>query len=183
MVTLRETSVLPQGNGEPQDVSGELTYASWWTRVLAALVDRLIPLVVVIVGALVEHLTRVNDCTPQDPAYSIGPYCATGNSVVGLTLWVLALVASVAFSVWNLGYRQGTTGASIGKQVLKIRLIGENTEMPIGFGRAVLRQLCHVADWLFCYVGYLFPLWDPKRQTLADKIMKTVCVRQVSETR
>jgi len=25
-------------------------------------------------------------------------------------------------------------------------------------------------------VGYLFPLWDAKRQTFADKIMTTVCL-------
>ena len=29
---------------------------------------------------------------------------------------------------------------------------------------------------LICYIGYLFPLWDAKRQTLADKIMTTVCL-------
>ncbi|MDQ1423726.1 MAG: hypothetical protein QOD72_1224, partial [Acidimicrobiaceae bacterium] len=32
----------------------------------------------------------------------------------------------------------------------------------------------HVADSIICGIGYLFPLWDVKRQTLADKIMKTV---------
>ena len=29
---------------------------------------------------------------------------------------------------------------------------------------------------IVCYIGYFFPLWDAKRQTLADKIMTTVCV-------
>jgi hypothetical protein len=29
-------------------------------------------------------------------------------------------------------------------------------------------------DSIICFVGYLFPLWDPKRQTIADKIMTTV---------
>lgn len=27
-----------------------------------------------------------------------------------------------------------------------------------------------------CYLRYLFPLWDAKRQTFADKIMSAVCV-------
>jgi hypothetical protein len=31
-------------------------------------------------------------------------------------------------------------------------------------------------DSIICYVGYLFPLWDQQRQTLADKIMSTVVV-------
>jgi hypothetical protein len=31
-------------------------------------------------------------------------------------------------------------------------------------------------DQLICYVGYLWPLWDGKRQTLADKMLGTVCI-------
>jgi hypothetical protein len=26
---------------------------------------------------------------------------------------------------------------------------------------------------LICYIGWLFPLWDAKRQTIGDKIMTT----------
>jgi len=33
----------------------------------------------------------------------------------------------------------------------------------------------HIIDGLICNIGYLFPLWDAKRQTIADKIMSTVC--------
>ena len=32
------------------------------------------------------------------------------------------------------------------------------------------------SDSIICYIGWLFPLWDSKRQTLADKIMKTVVI-------
>ena len=34
----------------------------------------------------------------------------------------------------------------------------------------------HLVDAVIFYIGYLFPLWDAKRQTLADKIMATVCL-------
>ncbi len=39
-------------------------------------------------------------------------------------------------------------------------------------------MLAHFLDSLACYVGWLWPLWDPKRQTFADKIMSTVVVEQ-----
>ena len=39
-----------------------------------------------------------------------------------------------------------------------------------------MRQIAHYVDQLICYIGYLFPLWDDKRQTIADKLMTTVCV-------
>ena len=47
---------------------------------------------------------------------------------------------------------------------------------PLGFGSSVLRQIAHLVDAVICGVGYLFPLWTAKRQTLADKIMSTVCL-------
>jgi uncharacterized RDD family membrane protein YckC len=171
------------GRVELEDVASELKYASWWTRVSAALVDRLIPLAIIALGGVAEFGTRVNDCIPLNPEYSIGPYCDTGNSVLGVTVWVASLVLALAFTIWNIGYLQGSSGASIGKRVLKIRLIKERTGQPIGFGPALLRQLAHFADALFCFVGYLVPLWDAKKQTLADKIVKTVCLRAVSERR
>ena len=34
----------------------------------------------------------------------------------------------------------------------------------------------HLVDAVACGVGFLFPLWDTKRQTLADKLMGTVCI-------
>nr|WP_309233099.1 RDD family protein [Mycolicibacterium sp. CBMA 295] len=89
---------------------------------------------------------------------------------------VFALIAvTFAYSVWNFGYRQGTTGQSIGKKAMKFKVISEKTGQPIGFGMSVLRQMAHFLDGI-AYIGYLMPLWDNKRQTIADKIMTTVCV-------
>jgi hypothetical protein len=44
--------------------------------------------------------------------------------------------------VWNLGYKQGTTGSSIGKSIMKFKVVSE-TGQPIGFGLSVLRQIAH----------------------------------------
>ena len=93
--------------------------------------------------------------------------------------WVLALafgLAAVAFGIWNIGYRQGTTGSSIGKSVMKFKVVGEATGQPIGFWLSIVRQIAHALDSVLCNIGYLWPLWDAKRQTFADKIMSTVCL-------
>ena len=45
---------------------------------------------------------------------------------------------------------------------------------PIGGGMAFVRDLAHTVDGLICYVGYLMPLWDARRQTVADKMLNTV---------
>jgi hypothetical protein len=43
---------------------------------------------------------------------------------------------------------------------------------------AFVRQICHILDALPCYLGFLWPLWDRKCQTFADKIMHTLVVNQ-----
>jgi uncharacterized RDD family membrane protein YckC len=85
-------------------------------------------------------------------------------------------VLLIGFQIYNSWYLQGTTGQSLGKRVAKLKLISEETGQPVGFGNAFVRQLCHIVDGLPCYVGYFAPLWEPKKQTWADKIMKTVVV-------
>ena len=63
----------------------------------------------------------------------------------------------------------------MGKRVTKIKLIGEDTAEPIGALNAFLRDLVHTVDG-FAYIGYLWPLWDQKKQTFSDKLMKTVVI-------
>lgn len=63
---------------------------------------------------------------------------------------------------------QGATGQSIGKKVMKFQVVSESTGRPIGFGMSLVRQLAQIADGFACCIGYLFPLWDAKRQTFAD---------------
>ena len=95
---------------------------------------------------------------------------------MGVAAFLLSLGVGIAYLLWNYGYRQGTTGSSIGKSIMKFKVVSEKTWQPIGFGMSVVRQLAHIIDGAICYIGYLFPLWDAKRQTIADKLLTTVCV-------
>jgi uncharacterized RDD family membrane protein YckC len=84
--------------------------------------------------------------------------------------------------VLNFGYRQGVTGSSIGKAVMKFRVVDDKSWRPTGFATSLLRQAVHLVDAIICFAGFLIPLWDARRQTLADKLMGTVCVPRASET-
>ena len=64
----------------------------------------------------------------------------------------------------------------IRKKIAGTRLILEATGAPPGGGLGVGRYFVHILDAIPCYVGFLWPLWDSKRQTFADKILKTVVV-------
>jgi uncharacterized RDD family membrane protein YckC len=58
-----------------------------------------------------------------------------------------------AYFFWNFCYRQGKTGQSIGKSMLKFMVISEKTGQPIGFWRSFLRQIAHYVDQVICYIA------------------------------
>jgi uncharacterized RDD family membrane protein YckC len=94
---------------------------------------------------------------------------------ITFALYLLAILAALAYQIYNRWYLGGQ-GQSLGKRTLGMRLLSEQTGQPIGTLMAFVRDICHVVDSIICYIGWLFPLWDAKRQTLADKIVKTVVV-------
>jgi len=140
--------------------------------VAAALIDYIPVLIVLGIAQGVAILTGDNNCVD----YNGGLSCTSNYSVVGTLVSLLAWLLTLVYSLWNYGYRQGTTGSTIGKSVMKFKVVSEKTWQPIGFALSIVRQLAHIVDAIICYIGFLFPLWDAKRQTLADKIMTTVCV-------
>jgi uncharacterized RDD family membrane protein YckC len=152
------------------------SYTPWLTRVLAFLIDNAPYAVVIGIGVGVMFATQQKTCTSDVTQYDVNQYCVYQPSTLGQVVQWLAWLVGLAYLVWNYGYRQGTTGSSLGKSVMKFKVVSETTGEPIGFGMSVVRQLAHFVDAIICYVGFLFPLWDAKRQTLADKIMTTVCL-------
>ncbi|WP_082973948.1 RDD family protein, partial [Mycobacterium sp. E740] len=151
-------------------------YTSWFTRVLAWLVDYIPIFVLQGIGYALLLGTQETVCVTDSSEFEVGEFCQLQDSMVGqLSILVTSLLALI-YVIWNYGYRQGTTGSSIGKSILKFQVVSEKTGQPIGFGMSVVRQLAHIIDAAICYIGYLFPLWDAKRQTIADKIISTVCL-------
>jgi uncharacterized RDD family membrane protein YckC len=158
------------------------SYAPWLSRFLAFVVDILPYVVVHGIGTAILIATQQTACVTDITRYDVNQYCATQNSTFGLIAQWLASVVGLFYLIWDYGYRQGTTGSSLGKSVMKIKVVSEVTGRPIGFGMSVVRTLAHFIDAIICFIGFLFPLWDSKRQTLADKIMTTV-VLPIEEAR
>lgn len=152
----------PVGYGQP-------AFASWGKRVGASLVDGLLA-AVVLIPAGIFALT-----TSETVGYDIHGNAVRDLTGAGIAALVVGYGWAIGFQVWNRWARMGRTGQSVGKKALGIRLLLERTGQPIGAGTAFLRDICHVVDGFF-YLGYLWPLWDPKRQTFADKIVGTIVV-------
>lgn len=99
---------------------------------------------------------------------------ASNNGRGNLALSLLGSLYILAIAIWNR-WIKGGQGQTIGRKVAGVSLINAQGQ-PLGTGMAFVRDLCHIVDSLICYVGWLFPLWDAKRQTLADKILNTSVV-------
>lgn len=107
----------------------------------------------------------------------------TESSGVGLIVaGGLLLVIGIALAIWllirNYILRQGRTGYTYGKAKVGIRVVREFDGQPAGAGSAVGRYFLHALINQACYLDYLWCLWDPRRQTLTDKVLSTVVVRQ-----
>lgn len=138
------------GFGAP---TGQL--AEWPQRALGGLIDYVGPWVV---AAVLFAATR-----------SLGLY---------LLLWLLI----IGWGAYN-GWLNGSTGQSIGKKVVGLRVVGEQTGQVIGGGAGVARWAISAAmgiipcvGWILSPVNLLFPLWDAKKQTLHDKVVKSLVV-------
>ncbi|MBO0854536.1 MAG: RDD family protein, partial [Nocardia sp.] len=167
---------MPQGypGGYPPGFGVTPPYADWFKRVGATLIDGLISGIPAgifygIGGALVPTPTCSTDS-------DYNTHCSGGGGSAASVIMML-IGAVVALGIWLwMRYREGTTGQTPGKKLLGIRLIREDDGQVLGFGTAVGRNICHVLDGLPCYLGYLWPLWDEKSQTFADKIIGTIVI-------
>ncbi|MEO8827601.1 RDD family protein [Lapillicoccus sp.] len=149
------------GPYEQAPASSVGTLAQWPQRALGWLIDFV---VLYIPGYILYFigLPKADPVTGLPGSFGVAYYLGA--------LYILAV------AIYNRWYRGGTTGQTIGRGVAGVKVVRESDGQVLGMGMAFVRDLAHIVDSIICYVGWLFPLWDSKRQTIADKIMSTVSV-------
>lgn len=89
--------------------------------------------------------------------------------------------AFLVFLLLGLGYYvfcEAATGATLGKRMVGIHVVGEDGE-HVTFGAAVVRNLLRLVDCLFFYlVGAIFALTSAHGQRLGDRAAHTLVVRR-----
>jgi uncharacterized RDD family membrane protein YckC len=141
--------------------AGGRQFASWFSRVGAALIDGLMASALLIIGYVALGVDGSdNDVSP-----------------VTAIIFALGWLMAIGFGLWNQGIRQGSTGQSIGKSVLGIKVVDTMSGQPTGAGKGVLRWLLHAILNSACILNVLWPLWDSQKQTWTDKIVSTYVVQ------
>jgi uncharacterized RDD family membrane protein YckC len=142
----QDPSAMAGAYGAPGAPQTAIAYASWINRVLAALIDSV-------------------------PGIVIGQILALFGTAASLLGNLVSLGLGLYFA-----YLGGQTGQSPGKKVMGIQVVNAKTGQFIGGGMGIVRNLAHILDAIPCGLGFLLPLIDKQKQTIADKVLSTVVI-------
>jgi uncharacterized RDD family membrane protein YckC len=166
-------NVPPPGYQQYQQYQAAPEYAGFGSRLGALLLDSLIgglfaaPAIVALFAGPKEY----RSCTVNGEA---GICNLPTGATVGMAV-ALGAVFGIAYLV--IFCRMVGKGQSWGMKVVSIRVADADSGQSIGTGRAFGWELAHVLSGMFCYLGYLWMLWDKRKQCWHDKIVGTVVVK------
>lgn len=152
-----------QGYGWSQG-GGYASYAGFWIRFAAALIDGLILAIPMAVVALLVDPNGFNVNVSVGASPRQDPLVNLLSTLLGVAYYGLL--------------EGGVTGQTLGKKAMGIRVVDADTFAPgIGTGRGIGRYFARYLSAFACLVGYLWMLWDPRKQTWHDKLVRTCVVR------
>jgi uncharacterized RDD family membrane protein YckC len=156
---------------------GQAQYATWGSRFGAYLLDGLIVGLIPFILYIIAGVAFAGSVSTTYDSEGF-PHTTTSGGAAGLAVvfYLLALAVGLAGALY-VSYKEGTTGQSPGKKVLNIRVVREADGQVLGFGMAFVRKLAYFLNSIACYIGWLWPLWDDKSQTFADKVCSTVVLK------
>ena len=83
---------------------------------------------------------------------------------------------STLIGLLYFAYFEGTSGQTLGKKALGIRVIDFKAGGSIGFGRALIRYIGRIVSTIPLLLGYFWMIWDKEKQTWHDKFAGSVVV-------
>jgi len=163
----------PQGYVPYQAAQATPMYAGFGSRLGAYFIDGLIGGLFSIpaIAALMAGPSHIDTCTIDDELRLCD---VPDNSTIAIAV----VLGVAAFAVYLTLYcRMVGKGQSWGQKAVSIRVADANTGQPIGTGRAVGRFFARVLSAIPCYLGFLWSLWDTRKQTWHDKLTNSIVVK------
>ncbi|MBO9706549.1 MAG: RDD family protein [Arthrobacter sp.] len=131
--------------------------ASWGERVVAWLIDYGILIALYIVVFIVAAIFGAI------------------SDALGAIVFLVGYLAIIGYWFY-VGYMNGL-GGSVGKRLTGLKVVSIETGQTIGGGMGIVRMFAQIVNSIICYIGWFFPIWDAHQQTVGDKIMKTVVLK------
>lgn len=141
----------------PLDNPAETRYVGFWKRVLAAIVDSI--LIILVTMPILYAVYGTNYFT--DTSFTQGP-------IDILMTYIFPAVAAIAFWV----YRSATPG----KMIVGAKIVDAETGGTVPVGRLIIRYVGYYVSTIALLLGFLWIAWDPRKQGWHDKMARTVVV-------
>jgi len=135
-----------------EDSAPERPTASWLARTGAFSIDMLLGDAVIVTMALL---------TLSAPQRGWLWWTFTGAAVLVVVLVAVNRLLLPTITGWSLG--RALFGIAVRKR----------DGSPVGLARMVGRDLAHLLDTAALFIGWLWPLWDRRRRTFADLLLRT----------
>jgi uncharacterized RDD family membrane protein YckC len=103
--------------------------------------------------------------------------------IFGFGFFFGLLWGAFAFLGWLVGllyfsFFEGTSGQTLGKQLVGIKVVDEVTTRPPPMDQALLRNILRIIDsFLFYLVGFILIETQPNKKRLGDIVAKTIVVK------
>ncbi len=164
----------PMQYAAPQYQGPQPTYAGFWIRLVARLLDGLIlgiPFGILFgVFAVIGGVFANNASNNQDSQNAAAAAVFGGGF---LLLYLLALVVQVGYWI----YFWGSSGSTLGMRLLHLKVVDADTGGPIGYARATVRFLMSIVNSWACYIGWIWVAFDPRKQGWHDKVANSVVLQ------
>ena len=142
-------------NAASDDSSRVDSPASWGSRVGAFTLDVLLGVGVIAVLAPLAFLA----ITVSQPGWLWLVYTCSAAAIFLLMAVNRLLLPAI-------------TGWSLGRALFGIRVVRRDGA-TVGAWRLLARDLAHLLDTAALFIGWLWPLWDSRRRTFADLLLRT----------
>ena len=137
------------------------TYSGFWRRVGAYVIDGLIL-------SVPTNIIRVAASAGSGGTF-IGPLSPGASIAVTL----INTIIGVAYYAWL----DGTRGQTVGKMVAGIKVVDADSGGFIGVPRGIGRYFARILSGIVLGLGFLWMLWDERKQCWHDKLVRSVVVR------
>lgn len=147
--------------------AGYPRYAGFWIRFVAAFIDGLI------LGVAFLPINLIFSAL-NERFYFWGSWDWKEGASVGLLILFNLLRLAVSWAYYVI--MTGRYGATLGKMLLKLKVVGEDMG-PVTYGTAALREIVgKFVSSLVCAIGYIWAGFDDRKQAWHDKIAHTFVI-------
>jgi len=132
-------------------------YAGFWVRWVAFMIDRIVP-VILLLPSYIYLASEADNRNGPEPIAAI--------------IFLICLFVTFVYVMINI-YLLGKNGATIGKSLMGLKCLGPDG-LPLGFGKAFLRELVRELMGIcsiLSLIDHLTMLNDIEKQTWHDKII------------